>query len=40
MRYIAFATDYDGTLATNGRVAEPTLAALESLKASGRKPYW
>src|SRR5580658_119496 len=37
MRYMAFATDYDGTLATNGCVAEPTLAALESLKASGRK---
>ena len=37
MRYIAFATDYDGTLATDGHVAEPTLAALEGLKASGRK---
>jgi hypothetical protein len=37
MRYMAFATDYDGTLAADGRVAQPTLAALESLKASGRK---
>jgi HAD superfamily hydrolase (TIGR01484 family) len=37
MRYLALATDYDGTLATHGRVDEPTLAALERLLASGRK---
>jgi HAD superfamily hydrolase (TIGR01484 family) len=37
MRYIAFATDYDGTLASDGCVNEPTLHALEKLKASGRK---
>jgi hydroxymethylpyrimidine pyrophosphatase-like HAD family hydrolase len=37
MRYLAFATDYDGTLATHGRVAEATIHALEVLKASGRK---
>jgi hydroxymethylpyrimidine pyrophosphatase-like HAD family hydrolase len=37
MRYLAFATDYDGTLATDGRVDEATLRALEQLKASGRK---
>jgi hydroxymethylpyrimidine pyrophosphatase-like HAD family hydrolase len=37
MRYIAFATDYDGTLASDGRVNETTLRALEKLKASGRK---
>jgi len=34
----ALATDYDGTLAAEGEVAEATLAALQRLKASGRKP--
>lgn len=33
----ALATDYDGTLATRGVVADATLAALQRLKASGRK---
>lgn len=37
MRYLALATDYDGTIATNGIVDAPTLAALERLRASGRK---
>ncbi|HYD44650.1 MAG TPA: HAD-IIB family hydrolase [Phenylobacterium sp.] len=37
MYLIAFATDYDGTLAHHGQVDEPTLQALERLKASGRK---
>ena len=37
MRYLALACDYDGTLALNGLVDEPTLAALERLLASGRK---
>ncbi|KQW65558.1 phosphoglycolate phosphatase [Phenylobacterium sp. Root77] len=37
MRLIAFATDYDGTLAHHGRVDAPTITALERLKASGRK---
>jgi hydroxymethylpyrimidine pyrophosphatase-like HAD family hydrolase len=37
MRYLAFATDYDGTLATNGRAEEATVGSLERLKASGRK---
>ena len=37
MRFFALATDYDGTLATHGTVYEPTLAALERLRASGRK---
>jgi hydroxymethylpyrimidine pyrophosphatase-like HAD family hydrolase len=37
MRYMALATDYDQTLATDGQVAPSTLAALEALKASGRK---
>jgi HAD superfamily hydrolase (TIGR01484 family) len=37
MRLIAFAADYDGTLAYDGRVDAPTIAALERLKESGRK---
>jgi hydroxymethylpyrimidine pyrophosphatase-like HAD family hydrolase len=37
MRFHALATDYDGTLATHGKVDEPTLAALQRLLASGRK---
>jgi HAD superfamily hydrolase (TIGR01484 family) len=37
MRYLALATDYDGTLAHDGRVDEDTLAVLERLLATGRK---
>ena len=37
MRYQALATDFDGTLAREGRVDGPTLAALGRLKASGRR---
>jgi hydroxymethylpyrimidine pyrophosphatase-like HAD family hydrolase len=37
MRYHALATDYDGTLAKDGRVDEPTLAALERFRDSGRR---
>ncbi len=37
MRYLALCTDYDGTIAHHGQVDEPTLAALEELRASGRK---
>jgi hydroxymethylpyrimidine pyrophosphatase-like HAD family hydrolase len=37
MRYLALAADYDGTLAHDGRVDEPTLAALRRLRESGRK---
>ena len=37
MRYLVLATDYDGTLAHDGRVTEQTLHALRQLKASGRK---
>lgn len=37
MHYIALATDYDGTIAHDGRVDEATLAALERLRLSGRK---
>jgi hydroxymethylpyrimidine pyrophosphatase-like HAD family hydrolase len=37
MRYLALATDYDGTLAADGHVDEPTLAAIGRLRDSGRK---
>lgn len=37
MRYLALAADYDGTLATDGRVPEQTVVALERLVGSGRK---
>jgi HAD superfamily hydrolase (TIGR01484 family) len=37
MRYRVLASDYDGTLATDGRVDEETLAAIERLRDSGRK---
>lgn len=35
MRYRAIATDYDGTLATNGCVDDATLAALERYQQAG-----
>ena len=37
MHYAAFATDYDGTIAHDGVVDPPTIAALERLRASGRR---
>ena len=37
MRYVAIATDYDNTLAVDGRVERKTIAALERLIQSGRK---
>src|SRR5262245_35651738 len=37
MRYLALACDYDGTLALRGCVDQPTLAALERVRASGRR---
>jgi hydroxymethylpyrimidine pyrophosphatase-like HAD family hydrolase/GTPase SAR1 family protein len=37
MQYIALACDYDGTLATDGRVGPPVLAALTRLRESGRR---
>lgn len=37
MRYLALATDYDGTLASDGRVAPETFVALERLRSSGRR---
>lgn len=35
---LALASDYDGTLAFEGSIAQPTRDALARLKASGRKP--
>ena len=37
MRYLALASDYDGTLAHDGAVDEQTVGALERLIHSGRK---
>jgi HAD superfamily hydrolase (TIGR01484 family) len=37
MRLNALASDYDGTLAHDGVVEEPTLRALETFRGSGRK---
>jgi hypothetical protein len=37
MRYLVLATDYDGTLAHHEQVDAPTIAALERLRASGRR---
>jgi phosphoglycolate phosphatase (TIGR01487 family) len=37
MRYLALATDYDGTLARDGRVDSVTFEALERLRKSGRR---
>jgi hydroxymethylpyrimidine pyrophosphatase-like HAD family hydrolase len=37
MHYLILATDYDGTLAKNGKVSESTLDALNRLQKSGRK---
>ncbi|OIP77161.1 MAG: phosphoglycolate phosphatase [Oscillatoriales cyanobacterium CG2_30_44_21] len=37
MHYLLLATDYDGTLAQDGRVSETTLDALKRLQKSGRK---
>ena len=37
MYFLALATDYDGTLAHDGRVDSPIIAALERFKATGRK---
>src|SRR5688500_6108496 len=37
MTYLALATDYDGTVAEDGRVRAEVLDALERLRRSGRK---
>src|SRR6476659_1991864 len=37
MRFLALATDYDGTIASDGVVDDATLDALEQVCESGRK---
>jgi hydroxymethylpyrimidine pyrophosphatase-like HAD family hydrolase len=37
MKYVAFATDYDGTIAHEGRVSDETLAALDRARRGGLK---
>jgi HAD superfamily hydrolase (TIGR01484 family) len=37
MRFLAFASDYDGTLAHDGKIDRRTLKALRELRQSGRK---
>ena len=37
MRYLALASDYDGTLACDGAVGDTTLAGLKRFRQSGRK---
>jgi hydroxymethylpyrimidine pyrophosphatase-like HAD family hydrolase len=37
MHYLALASDYDGTLATDGNVTGATWSAVQRLRASGRK---
>src|SRR5262245_30324507 len=37
MRYLVLAADFDGTLASDGRVAATTVDALERFAATGRK---
>ena len=37
MRYLALATDYDGTLALHGRVHESTVRSLEKVLTTNRK---
>jgi HAD superfamily hydrolase (TIGR01484 family) len=39
MRFKALATDYDGTLASDGFVAPATVSAIERLRASGRRLF-
>ena len=37
MRYLALATDYDGTIATSGRLGAEVMPALQRLRMSGRR---
>jgi len=37
MQYLALATDYDGTLATDGKVEDATLAAVDRWRNAGKK---
>lgn len=39
MFFVAFAADYDGTLAVDGAVNELTVAALERIRRSGRRSF-
>jgi HAD superfamily hydrolase (TIGR01484 family) len=36
MRYLALVTDYDGTLASHGKVSDATATAIQRLRNSGR----
>jgi hydroxymethylpyrimidine pyrophosphatase-like HAD family hydrolase len=37
MRYLALATDYDGTAASEGRLSDAALSAIERMRTSGRR---
>jgi HAD superfamily hydrolase (TIGR01484 family) len=37
MRYLALATDYDGTIATDGKASAAAISAIARLRASGRR---
>ena len=37
MRYLALVTDYDGVVAREGRPSRAAVAAIERLRASGRR---
>jgi hydroxymethylpyrimidine pyrophosphatase-like HAD family hydrolase len=37
MRYLALVTDYDGTIASNGKVTDAAVASIERLRMSGRR---
>jgi HAD superfamily hydrolase (TIGR01484 family) len=37
MRYLALVTDYDGTIASDGKIAEAAVASIERLRLSGRR---
>jgi hydroxymethylpyrimidine pyrophosphatase-like HAD family hydrolase len=37
MRYLALATDYDGTVATDGQMLVDAISAITRLRKSGRR---
>jgi hypothetical protein len=37
LRYFALACDYDGTLATDGRVGDEVIGGLQAVRDSGRR---
>jgi hydroxymethylpyrimidine pyrophosphatase-like HAD family hydrolase len=37
MRYLAIATDFDGVVASRGQLSSTAVAAIERLRASGRR---